>query len=447
MDFKKRRLRRFAVYCALFALTLAAAFGPFSAKAWADDNLDVKAKSAILVDYNTGQILFEKDADHVYPPASMTKMMTEYLVMKALHSGKISWNTKVNVSDYAYKISQNRSFSNVPLKQDYQYTVRELYEAMAIYSANGATIALAEKLGGDEKNFVDLMNQTAKKLGMTHAHYINSSGLDNVDLGKYAPYGGKDDSNELSARDIAKLAYHIVKDYPEALKVSRIPLKNFTAGVDKPIQMVNWNYMLPGFGTNMNKFKYTGVDGLKTGHTDLAGYCFTGTVSQNGHRLISVVMGTSSDDARFQQTRKLFDYGYQQFTKKAVVKKYQAIKGQSPLPVENGKKTNVHLGFGKTLNFMVPNAANNQYTFKVHLDRSKLNKNGKLEAPVNKGEKLGYASLSAQNGSVYGYLYQKNVKVPVVASEQVDRTNWFILLFKGIGHFFANLFSSIVHLF
>jgi D-alanyl-D-alanine carboxypeptidase len=419
-----------------------------TAKAAADP-LGLQAKSAILVDYNSGQILYEKNADQVYPPASMTKMMTEYLVMQALHQGRLTWNTKVAISDYAYQISQNRGFSNVPLRKDYQYTVRELYEAMAIYSANGASIALAEKVGGSEKNFVSLMNQTAKKFGMTGARYINSSGLENVDLGKFASYGGTSDKNarnELSARDLAKLAYHVIHDYPEALTISSIPLKNFTAGVNSPIQMVNWNYMLPGFGTNMNKYKYPGVDGLKTGHTDLAGYCFTGTVSKNGQRLISVVMGTTSDGQRFDQTRALFDYGYQQFSDQIVAKKNQKINGSKPVPVNNGKAGTVNVTFDNDVIMTTQNGQKVKPTFKVILDRSKLNKNGELEAPVKKGEKIGYATISTPSGS-YGQLFPQNNQLPVVAGAQVDRSGWFVLMFKAIGGFFAGIFSWIVSLF
>lgn len=447
MNFRKK-LRSFAVTGLIFTLALMVGFqNPFASTAKAADSLGLQAKSSILVDYNSGQILYEKNADQVYPPASMTKMMTEYLVMQALHSKKLTWDTRLTISDYAYQISQNRTYSNVPLKKGYEYTVRDLYEAMAIYSANGAAIALAEKVGGSEKNFVDLMNKTAKKLDMTNAHYINSSGLENVDLGKFAPYGGNNGANELSARDLAKLAYHVIKDYPEALNISKIPLKNFTAGVDSPIQMVNWNYMLPGFGTNMRQYTYEGVDGLKTGHTDLAGYCFTGTVDRNGHRLISVVMGTNSDGQRFAQTKTLFDYGYQQFSQNHIAQKNQLIKGQKSIDVHNGKAGNVKLAFGKSMNIMALNGEKPNVTFQVTLDRSKLNKDGQLEAPVRKGEQVGYATLAATGSGSYGHLYQSDNRIPVVTAGQVDKSSWIVLMFKGIGSFFSGIFSWITHLF
>ncbi|RYL94188.1 serine hydrolase [Sporolactobacillus sp. Y61] len=446
MNFRKSL--RFLVAASLaLVLVVALSFqNQLTPKAQAEDTVGIKAKSAILIDVNSGQILYEKNADQVYPPASMTKIMTEYLVMQALNQKKLTWDTKVSISDYAYQISQNREFSNVPLRKDYQYTVRELYEAMAIYSANGATIALAEKIGGSEKNFVDLMNKTAKKLGMTHASYINSSGLENIDLGDFAPYGDEKDSNLLSARDLAKLAYHMVRDYPEALTISSIPLKNFTAGVDSPVQMVNWNYMLPGFGANMNQYKYEGVDGLKTGHTDLAGYCFTGTVNRDGHRLASVIMGTPSENERFGQTRALFDYGYQQFSEKTIAKKNQVVKGQKAVKVNNGKKDSVRAAFGQSVNLTARNGEESNPRFKVTLNKSLLNRDGQLEAPVKKGQKIGYATLSATDGA-YGHLYKENNQVPVVAAEGVEKSSWIVRMFQGIGNFFAGIFSWIAGLF
>lgn len=442
----RSRLRRTAVAVFIFFFVLALSFGKTSVSfAETADPLNLSAKSAILVDFNSGQILYEKDADHAYPPASMTKMMTEYLILQAIDSGKLSWDTKVSISDYAYDVSQNRAFSGVPLRKDYQYTVKELYEAMAIYSANGAAIALAEKVAGTEEKFVDLMNSTAKKLDMTEAHFINSTGLETADLGKYANKNEKG-STMLSARDLAKIAYHVIKSYPEVLEVSSIPLKEFTAGVDTPIKMTNWNWMLPGFGSNMNAFKYEGVDGLKTGHTDLAGYCFTGTVNRDGHRLISVVMGTDARSTSFNQTKALFDYGYQQFSEQTVAKENQRMKNQKPVAVHHGKKDSVPLAFGASVQVATAAGTENQYDFKVKLDDAKLNENGELEAPVKKGEKLGYATLSVKGDSAYGNLDGEQ-RVPVVAAEQVDRSNWFVRMMSNIGSFFSGVFSWIAGLF
>lgn len=416
-------------------------------KAYADDSLNVNAKSAILIDATTGKILYEKNADVALPPASMSKMMTEYLVQKYIADGKLSWNTKVSISDYAYNISQNRAFSGVPLRKDYQYTVKELYQAMAIYSDNAATIAFAEKIAGSEANFVKLMNKQAKAFGMDHTTFVNSSGLNNSDLGKFAEVGGQNASNKMSARDLAKLAYHIVTEFPHALDISSIPRMNFTAGENSPVDMPNWNWMIPGIGTDLNQYSYPGVDGLKTGYTDLAGYCFTGTVKRDNRRLISVVMGTTSKGARFQETKKLFDYGFNQFSLKTIADKGYTFKTQKTLPVVKGKNNKVKIETNKPIDVIVANGEEKSYKPVLHLDKKVLNKDGDLIAPVKAGEKVGYVTVKSTGSDKYGYLYDNlQQQVPVVTAAAVDKANWFVLTMKSIGHFISGIFSGAAHL-
>jgi len=239
----------------------------------AETTLDLNAESAILVDVDTGKILYAKNPDMALPPASMTKMMTEYLVWEAIDSGAIDWDTTTKISDYAYSISANPDFSGVGLYQDVDYTVRELYEAMAINSDNATTIALAELIAGTEGEFVKLMNEKAEEMGLSEYKFVNTTGLENSSLGDNYPEGTDPDAtNLLSSRSAALLAYHLVKDFPESLDISSIPEIEFD---DKPIR--NWNWMLPHEASFLEPFYYEGVDGLKTGFTSLAGYSFTGT--------------------------------------------------------------------------------------------------------------------------------------------------------------------------
>src|SRR5690625_5039746 len=243
------------------------------------------------------------------PPASMTKMMTEYLVWEAIESGQISWDTTTQISDYAYSISANPAFSGIGLRQNVDYTVRSLYEAMAINSDNGTTIALAELIAGTEGEFVKLMNEKAEEMGLPDYKFVNSTGLENESLGENYPEGTEpNDSNLLSARSAAMLAYHLVNDYPEALEISKVPETEFDDQIVR-----NYNWMLPHEGVNLKQYYYEGVDGLKTGYTDFAGYCFTGTAEVNGKRLITGVMKADSEDQRFKETAKLLDYGYNNF--------------------------------------------------------------------------------------------------------------------------------------
>src|SRR5699024_1478520 len=261
---------------------------------------DIQAESAILVDFETGKVVYAKNPDMALPPASMTKMMTEYLVHEAIAEGQISWDTTTQISDYAYSISADDSFSGVGLKQDKDYTVKQLYDAMAINSDNATTIALAELIAGSEGEFVKMMNEKAEEMGLPEYEFVNSTGLANSSLGDNVPEGTDPDAdNLLSARSAALLGYYLIKDYPEALEVSKIPSAAFE---DQTIR--NWNWMLPHDeeeASSLQQFNYEGIDGLKTGYTEQAGYCFTGTAERDGNRYISVVMKTESEGARFQE--------------------------------------------------------------------------------------------------------------------------------------------------
>ncbi|MGC4379331.1 D-alanyl-D-alanine carboxypeptidase family protein [Fictibacillus sp. Mic-4] len=430
-----KKLKSSIVFLFVFSL-IAATFFSQSLKASAAEGLNINAGSAILVDGETGKILYEKNADQMLPPASMSKMMTEYLVMEAIKKGKISWDQKTGVSDYAYQVSQDRSLSNVPLRSDDKYTVRELYEAMAIYSANGATIALAELVSGSESEFVKRMNEKAKELGMKNTRFVNSTGLNNKDLKGHYSTGSKTDENKVSARSIAILAFHLINDYPESLKIASIPKKKFREGTDDEIQMSNWNWMLPTL-----VYKYDGVDGLKTGNTPEAGYCFTGTAKRNGIRLISVVMNTKSYKARFDETRKLFDYGFGNFTKEELLPKGYTFKGHKTIAVNKGKEKEVAISTKEPLSMLVKNGEKKQYKPELVLDKKEL------DAPVKKGQAVGYVNVNYNGeGKDYGYLTNGSDKgkVQVVTTSSDDKANWFVLMMRAIGHFFSSIWSSLV---
>ena len=246
----------------IFVLVLSQfAYQPGEAKAESD--LGLKAEASIIIDGETGQIIYENNADKVLGVASMSKMMTEYLVMEAIKNKKITWDQKVNINEYIHNLSKTSAgASNIGLTQGEDYTVKELYSAMAVYSGNAATVALAELVGGSEKNFVKLMNEKGKQLGLKDYKYVNATGLNNADLLGNYPTGDENDENVMTARDTALLAYHLINDYPEALDYSGISKLKFRDGVEYP----NFNFMLPGL-----TFAYDGVDGLKTGHTEFRG--------------------------------------------------------------------------------------------------------------------------------------------------------------------------------
>ncbi|WP_085520566.1 D-alanyl-D-alanine carboxypeptidase family protein [Tuberibacillus sp. Marseille-P3662] len=269
--------------------------------------LNINAKSAVLMNNDNGKFIYTKHSNQSYPPASLSKIMSEYLVLKAIHEHDIDWQTQVPISRYAYWVSSHPDFSSVPLKKGQTYTVRQLYQAMAIHSANGATVALAEKVAGSEKQFVKRMNQTADEMGLEQTQFVNSTGLSNQDLERFYSTGSPNASNVMSTQDIAVLAHHLIQSYPEALNISQKTVAVMQQSGES-IQYHNTNLMLPDRG--IEKLAYHGLDGLKTGYTKQAGYCFVGTVERHGQRVISVVIGTDTKTARFTETKKLLNYGF-----------------------------------------------------------------------------------------------------------------------------------------
>ncbi|WP_458411490.1 D-alanyl-D-alanine carboxypeptidase family protein [Schinkia sp. CFF1] len=446
-DLKKRIRNKSFIYSLLALFLFTTIFANFPTKASAVE-LGLQAEAAILVDGNSGKILYELNPDMTLPPASMSKMMTEYLLLEAIHSKKVSWDQEVSIDDYVYKISQNTKLSNVPLRKDIKYTVRELYESMAIYSANGSTIALAETIAGSETNFIQMMNKKAQELGMKDAKFVNATGLNNKDLqGMYPKGTTEDEENMMSPRSVATLAYRLINDYPEVLQTASIPFKKFTKGIDgEGISMLNWNAMLPNIPGYLQQFAYQGVDGLKTGSTDMAGYCFTGTAKRNGMRLISVVMRTKTQYARFEETKKLFDYGFSNFVEKELYPADYQLKKQNVLKVEKGKEKKVEIATKDALKTVVKSNEEELYEPKLVLDKKALTKNGTLEAPVKKGQKVGYLTYEYKGENNYGYLVDNggvHEKVAVVTGSAVEKANWFSLTMRAIGGFFADIWSSV----
>lgn len=401
---------------------------------------NTEAESAIIVDAETGKILYAKNETEALPPASMVKMMTEYIVLEKIANGELSWETTTQISDYAYKISANNNFSGVGLRQNVDYTVRELYEAMAINSDNATTIALAELVAGTEGEFVKLMNEKAEEMKLPEYKFVNSTGLENSSLDGNHPEGTKaDDTNLLSARSLALLAYHLVNDYPEVLDISSIPETEFDGQLIR-----NWNWMLNHDATFLKPFYYEGVDGLKTGYTELAGYSFTSTATKGDKRLITVVMKLGSEAERFKETAKLLDYGFNSFETVELFEKGYKLEDESTVPVAKGKEDSVEVVLGESISYPIRKGTEDQYSIKYELDKELLNEDGELEAPINKGDKVGRAILTYEGEGSFGSILdsEEEIAVDLVANEDVKKKNWFSLMFASIGDFFANLFNK-----
>ncbi|WP_377866029.1 D-alanyl-D-alanine carboxypeptidase family protein [Bacillus sp. R86525] len=253
---------------------------------------EIDAKAAIIIDASNGEVIYQNNENEAVAPASMSKMMTAYLVLESIHNGKVRWEDPVKISA---KSAQTEG-AKIPMQANDTLTVKDLYHALMIESANNSAVALAEHVAKTEKNFVQLMDEKAKQLEMSDkAKFANASGLQEPDGSE----------TKMTAADVAKLAYHLIKDYPEILEVTHLRQSQLAfnnVNVTSTNEMLNKN----------NKALYIeGIDGLKTGFTDSAGYCFTGTAKQGDNRIITVVMGTKSKTKRFTETNKLMSYAFQ----------------------------------------------------------------------------------------------------------------------------------------
>ncbi|EPD4909512.1 TPA: D-alanyl-D-alanine carboxypeptidase [Listeria innocua] len=401
---------------------------------------NVNANAAIAIEESTGKILYSKDADKLMGIASMTKMMDEYLLLEAIDKGQLKWDDKVTISEYAYKVSQDTSLSNVPLRLGEEYSVQELYEAMAIYSANGAAIAISEKIAGSEKEFVDLMNKKAEELKLGDHQFVNSTGLNNEDLKGDQQVGGPTDENKMTARGMAKLAKHLIDDYPDVLKTASTTKKEFRKGTSDQIDMSNWNWLLPGL-----IYGRKGVDGLKTGTTDYAGMCLTATAVQDGMRVVTVVLHANGGgkgehtSARFDETNKMLDYAFNNFKVKEVQKAGSKVKNPSTIAVDKGKEDTVGLITKDAVKLVVPKNDNEpKLSTKVKL------KEKTLEAPVKKNTEVGEMEVSLKDGDKLGYLdgtQTENIKV--LTAGDVEKANWFALSAQAVGSFFKGIGSYV----
>lgn len=426
-----------AVLMSVSATTLITTFGPvISVQA---QGPEVDAAASITVDYESGQILQGNNIDEALGIASITKMIVEYIVFEEIEAGNMDWDSQIKISDYAYEISQNYVLSNVPLRQGEEYSLEELYHAMAIYSANGATIAIAEAIAGTESNFVDRMKKTIESFGINDASLYNSTGLNNSYLSENIyPGSAENDENSMSARSIAIVAHKIIEDYPEILETASIPRMTFREGTDDEIEMENWNWMLEGL-----LLEKPGVDGLKTGTTDFAGATFTGTAKQEDRRVITVVLDSGTDRVtRFRETAKLMDYGFDNFRLENVSDNWKEHLEYEPLTVENGKKDKLNYEPSETLEMLIQLGDNieEDLNYNIEWDENIVSKERKIEAPISEGMELGQLTVS-YSGNELGYLEkdQDKISVPLQATESVEQAGIFSQIWTKTLDFFRGI--------
>lgn len=340
-------------------------------------------KAYVLMEFDTGQILASSNPDVPLPPASLTKMMTSYIVEQSLKSGRLKPTDQVHVSINAWcRGSSSESCMYLPLNSS--ASVMDMLRGIIIQSGNDASKAVAEHLGGSEQAFAQTMNAEAKRLGMSNTHFENATGLP-------AP------THKASARDLAILARAIIRDSADYYPI--YAEKEF-----------KFNGIKQG---NRNALLYTDptVDGLKTGHTEDAGYCLTASSKRNGMRLISVVMGTNSMQERADQTRALFNWGFSSFEK---ARPLSAGATVATAPVVFGKADTVAAGLAADWNVMVPRGQAAQVKTTVQL-------NPEIKAPVAKGAVIGKV-VATLDGKPYGE--QQLVALQAVEESGFFRKTW-----------------------
>jgi len=336
----------------------------------------VAADNYILIDFHSGRILAEKDADARIEPASITKLMTSYVVYKELEENRLSLSDEVLISEKAWRMGGSRMYLDVGSKVD----VETMLKGLVIQSGNDASVALAEHVAGSEGAFVDVMNQYAAKLGMTNTYFKNSTGW-------------PDAEHLTSARDIATLANAIIKDFPG--HYSRYADKVFTYN---NIKQYNRNKLL---------WRDDSVDGLKTGHTESAGYCLAASAKRADMRLISVVLGADSEESRASISQSLLNYGFRFYE---THKLYSAGESLKESRVWQGDKENIMLGLANDLYVTIPRGSYKQMEALMNVDAN-------ISAPVKKGSQLGEVQIMLNDATLHS--------APMVALQSVDEGSWF----------------------
>jgi D-alanyl-D-alanine carboxypeptidase (penicillin-binding protein 5/6) len=344
--------------------------------------IDIAAREYIIMDFQTGAVLDSKQADERMPPSSMSKLMTAYMVFDALKKGRVSLEDEMSVSENAWKIGGAASGgSTMFLNPGDKVKIQDLLRGMIIQSGNDACIVLAENLAGSEEAFAEQMNAKAKELGMTGSHFMNSTGLPHPE-------------HYMTPRDLTILARHLIQEFPEYY--SLYSETNFTYN---GITQGNRNPLLYKVGS--------GADGLKTGHTEAAGYGLTASAIRNGRRLVLVANGMASIKARDEETSKLMDWGFREFVNRSL---FRAGEKVTDAEIWLGDKASIPLVIANDLMVTVPRANAQNINVKVVYK-------GPLPAPVSKGTEVGNLVVEIKD--------MPSMTVPLIAGEDAGRLNFF----------------------
>ena len=366
----------------LFLILLFVFITPISA-----EDLTLNAKSSILIEASTGKILYEKNKDERYAPASMTKMMSLVIIMDNIYNGNLRLDEMIKTSKNASGMGGSQIF----LKEGEEMSVDDMLKGITIGSANDATVALAERIAGSEEAFVKIMNEYAKKLGLKNTHFKNCTGLDEND-------------HYSSAYDMSVIARELVK-HDKILNYSSIYETYLRSDTDNKFWLVNTNKLV--------RF-YKGVDGLKTGYTDTAGYCLTATINKDNMRVVAVVMGEDSSTTRNSEVSGLLDYAYNLYKKDTYITKEEVLGNAK---VEKG---NVEYANIVTIDdiSIINKKEYKRGEIKFELDLKYL------KAPIKKGDVVGKIKV-IENGNIIS-------EVDVTVDKNIDKAGYFTMFIRNL---------------
>lgn len=350
----------------------------------------LNAKSYILIDVHSGKIIAEKNSEKKLPPASLTKMMALYVISKALNDGQIQLKDTVRISQKAWKTGGSRMF----VKEGQQVSIEDLLKGIIVDSGNDACVAMAERLGGTEKAFTSMMNQQAQNLGMNDSHFTDSTGLPDKNL--YS-----------TAKDLAILGRSLINDFPQYYHWYKQKWFTFN-GIRQP----NRNRLL---------WRDSQVDGIKTGHTNDAGYCLVASAKQNNMRLLAVVLGAPSEATRADDSERLLNYGFRFFE---THKLYEANTAITELPIYKGKQDKITVGLIEDEYITIPDGQYKRLSVSTKLQKH-------LQAPIQRGDQIGELLVEFDNNLIE--------TKPLFALQDIPKGSWFTrlkdsvrLTFKGL---------------
>ncbi len=353
---------------------------------------DLAASAYLLIDADSRELLVSHNVDQRLPPASLTKMMTAYIAAVELGRGIVSLDDQVEVSVKAWRMGGSKMY----IREGTKVSLGDLLKGIIIQSGNDASVAVAEHIAGSEDAFADVMNQQAALLNMKNTHFVNATGW-------------PDEEHYTTARDMATLAMAVINDYPNDYKI--YSEKYFSYG---NIRQPNRNRLL---------WRDKSVDGVKTGHTEAAGYCLVASAKRNGMRLVSVVMGARTEESRAAESQKLLTYGFRYFE---TVKMYQAQEVLNTVKVWGGQEDVVNLGLTKDMVLTLPRGARKNLAATMDI-------NTVIEAPLQIGQELGKLSVSVSGKDA--------IEVPIVALQSIEESGFISSMWDEVALFFAQLFG------